>query len=330
MTELKALDEYYYELEEALDERSCAFNGLEELGHLRLDEKTISQDPYLEVLNLKYGLFKPINLKAAFKLLNEIEDGIISYDPWKEMKTPIQAFVANQLSLFYLGYQGVTERDLEVSEGYLDDSIRLGNRRAMFARAEEIFNDVNAQAIVEMHNNRGELKDHDLELIYKSERKKLEHAIRLYEKAKDLGHKFVYTSLIECYKVLYNFGYCALYYDHLINKLAFDNYVDELVREYERMMKFDSCESHTYSFIEVLIKSKSEKAHSMLVKYSGLINEEMIDRIFECGYESENMIILNNLLLIFNSNNLLYQKYISKLLSAYSVYQNIKYIIHGK
>jgi len=199
----------------------------------------------------------------------------------------------------------------------------------MFSKAEELFSDVNTNVISEMLRSRDDLK-----LTYEREKNKLEEAIKLYHEAINHGHKSAHISLIECYKILHNFGQCAFYYDILINKLNYDNYVGEFVDEYERAMKFDSHTSKSYLLIEVLIKSKSERAHVMLVKYSHLITEEMLERLMEfvqtASVVEHNPNILNNLLLIFNSNNLLYQKYITKLLSAYSVYQNVKNIIHGE
>lgn len=289
MEEKIQLDDFYFMLEEALQARSTVSEDLEGLEHLSLDKNTT--DPYLQALYFKHGLFEPVDLKRSFEAFNGIEYS--AHKPWEYMKIPIQAFVSYHLSLFHLGYQNVTERNLELAEKYFNDSIKLGHRMAMFERAEEILEslDLNNLDIPEVNR-----------------------AIELYKLSIDAGYSSAHVSIIECYRLLLDFKSAAKHYDILINELMFENMIPEFQRYYDKLTPEESSQ-YAGVFVTLLMKSKFVKAHTAIVANANRITEAHLDEVFA---DNQTETKLNNLLLLFNSNNLLYQKYISKLFKSWN------------
>jgi hypothetical protein len=318
------LDEFYYAIEEALEARSTVYEKLEGLEHLNLKKET--DDPYLQGLYLKHGMFGPINLKSAFQIFNDIEDEMISYEPWKNMKTPIKAFVCNQLSLFYLGYQGVTERDLECSDIYLKEAIYRGNRMTIASHAEELLGDINID----------NLKNHDNEdcNTFNSDRDKLKRATDLFKRAVDAGHKNSVISLIECYKLSRQHIELFVQYNYLINTLGYENYIGPCIRDFKSIVPHS--ENLTEQFVSILLNCKPSKClHSNMLEMIHFITEDILDKIVTNGIQDEkkrsmniqdekNSNIINNLLFIFNCDSLLYEKYMNKLLKYYIICNQIK------
>ena len=294
------LDEFYYTIEEALEARSMVYEKLEGLEHFNLKKET--DDPYLQGLYLKHGMFGPINLKSAFQIFNNIENEMISYEPWKNMKTPIKAFVCNQLSLFYLGYQGVTERDLECSDIYLQEAIYQGNRMTIASRAEELLNDINVD---------------DIENPMNQER--LTKAIDLFKRAIAAGHKNCIISLIECYKLSKQHSELFNQYDYLINTLGYEYYIGQCVKDFKSIR--NRPEELTKQFVSILINCKPSKClHTNMLDMIDFITEEILDSIIT--NKSNN--IINNLQFIFNCNSLLYEKYMNKLLDNFNICNRIR------
>ncbi len=298
------LDEQYYMLEEALQTRSSIAENLEGLEHLNLDRNT--NDPYLQAIYIKEGFFEPANLKRAFKMLKKLDDtNCAGYEPWKSMKVPIDAFVSRQMSLFYLGYQNVTERDLEASEDYLTDAIEYGHRIAMFERAEELFNNLTP-------NN---LNNHNLQ-----------NAISLYEKSAKAGHTPSYDSLIECYRLIDNFPKLVEQYDIIINKYEIGSMLRDFRQDYINSIRLhpDNFEEFTFLFVNTLMKSKLSEIQYLLENIANQLTDQILDKLI--GRDMSE-IKLNNLLTIFKVNNLLYQKYMNKLLKAYSINNSIQSLL---
>lgn len=318
------LDEFYYALEEALEERSTVYEKLEGLEHFNLKKET--NDPYLQGLYLKHGMFDPINLKSAFQIFNYIEDEMISYEPWKTMKTPIKAFVCNQLSLFYLGYQGVAVRDLECSDIYFQEAIYQGNRMTIANQAEELLNDINVNDIENSTNQ-----------------EKLTKAINLFERAIAAGHKNSIISLIECYKLSKQYNELFHHYGYLINALGHENYIKPCIRDFKSIDL--QSESLTEQFVFILLNSKPSKyLHNYMLDMIHFVTEDILDKIvMKCGSDEKNRSmdmqdeknrklsynldeknIINNLLFIFNCDSLLYEKYIGKLFKHFNICNQIK------
>jgi len=318
------LDEFYFLLEEALNNRSIISEGDEEIEHIHLNKNT--EDPYLQGLYYKHGIFGPINLKKAFKTFDLIDDGNIEYQGWKEMKTPIAAFVTNQLSLFHLGYQGVTKVDLELSDDYLQQSIRLGNRLAIEHQANELLNDFAGNASNFNKNDNSTSDDY----IIPPDIDKLRRATELFERAKSLGSKTAIFDLIDCYKYKSDYGLMFMAYHELINVNKYYNYLERCSIEFKKLN--ENCRKiYRTQFLELLLNGCSCHERKMVIlEHIKLFDVNILNEIlYEQGLsEKLNENILENLLFVFNKDLLLYTKYMTKLFKAFGSVKIVKKILN--
>lgn len=292
------LAEFYYALEQALEDRPLYCEGLEQLEFLRLDEKT--QDPYLQALYYKHGIFGSVELQKAFDLFINIYDKEINYDEWRNMKPSIGAFVTNQLSLFHLGYNNITQINHELSDKYLQESIDLGNRMAIETKASDMF-----------MSYRPENDDDN--------QSELNNIIFMFEKAKILGSKTVFVELIECYKLTKKYTMMFEAYEHLLVKHNNTIYFDQLSRDYLEAKKNGSSKN---SLLYILIECQdSPELRNCMKKHIDLFDEEIIEYAI-AEHPSDNA--LQNLLFIFNNSVLLYKKYMKKLFAYFRIVQSIQ------
>ncbi len=293
------LDEFYYAVEEALDARTSIAEGLEGVEFLNLDPKT--DDPYLQLLYAKHGLFGSYNFKQTYDLLEQIRFRTVNYEPCKTMKIPIEAFIYNQLSLFHLGYQHVIDRNMQLSDEYLQKSIEFGHRNAMVSAAEEI-----------------------LQTIKLSEDNVLK-AIQLINRAIELGHCGCSDILIECYKIIGKYKELLCEYDKIINDSGIESYFNpckcdfiEIVRNINKnIVSGDDqrLEDLKLQFISLLIiGSPSKHRHQIISEFKDIITGDILDEIINTASDKVLKNIIGNLLFIFNINEILYIKYMTKLL----------------
>jgi hypothetical protein len=296
--------DFYYNLDDALEERGLIASGTDELEHLKLDPKT--DDPYLQAVYCLYGIFGDESdssvLYKAHDLFKQIYDGTAIYPAWGAMRTSIKAFAAFKLSLIYLGFHGI-KRDLKKSEQYQNDAIKHLHRQAIMAKADELF-----EALPDAESAPG-----------------VAEVLELYKKTYSLGNKKSIEGILSCYEMLNDFDSITRHYAatdlDTKNIKEYVSYFNSMYHRGDEKTQPDMIEK----FILTLIHIKNDEVKKNMFKYSNLFSEELLDSINsiiaklaretnDASYDKKS-IILENLLIVFNSNNLLYKGYINKLLS---------------
>jgi hypothetical protein len=288
---------YYYKIDEAVENRSAMHIGVEGLEEFAFDEKT--SDPYLQAIYAMHGIFSDIDVNKSFQLLNDIYNDKISYEGWNTMSTSIKAFVCYQLSLLYLGFQNYEEKSLEKANFMINESVKYGNHNAMQYTANEIFEENSMHKTKESHEN-------------------ISTAVQLFKKAISLGNKNAIEGLLSCWEFLEDFKSITEYFHekfNLVEKLG--SGIKEYTSLFNKfMVSSDDKEKIIEMFIKTIIVLKHEEVKKLMFKYSKLFCEKIFDDLNAqmINDQSSRDNILENILIVFNSNNLLYKGYMSKLL----------------
>jgi hypothetical protein len=325
----KNMNEYYYKLENAFSARSILQTDLEGLEEFHLED---NKDPYVDALKAKY---LEQDIQKHYDILNKILSKEIEYELWT--KTPIEAFVYNQLSLYW---STGPHKDLQQSNSCNEMSIKLGHRDAIYAKAELMF---------------GLLGDtQECKVI----RKMLERVV-------ELGRVDAYELMIECQtrilkcidanhiKFGREFERLAYYYDQILEHAVNDNDIAQLVQYLklytnafdEFQLKCtdlvgtdlvgtdlvgtdqDMLRNQQRLFINSICGICHSCADEVVVKYSHLIYPKLICHLLNRWMSNKNhkKIILGRIFLIFSLNRILFNKYMtvfSKLISKIEIDDN--------
>jgi hypothetical protein len=191
------------------------------------------------------------------------------------MNTPIKAFVYYQLSLFHLGYGNLIKSSTILADRYVKLSADLKHYNAIHIIATD-------QMYISPNNS-----------------------IALFKESIKLGNVAAIDDLMDCYALLGDFDNITDYYKkNLINLSQYVGLFNTILHK----------EQLIYKFIITLIVEDNIEVKKILFKYNGLFSEEIFDKLnlYMNENDDQKSVILENMLIIFNSNNLLYIGYMSK------------------
>lgn len=181
----------------------------------------------------------------------------------------------------------------------INESVKYGNHNAMQYTANEIFEENSMHKTKESHEN-------------------ISTAVQLFKKAVSLGNKNAIEGLLSCWEFLEDFKSITEHFHeqfNLVEKLGSN------IKEYSSlfnkfMVSSDDKEKIIEMFIKTIIVLKHEEVKKLMFKYSKLFCEKIFDdlNVQMINDQSSRDNILENILIVFNSNNLLYKGYMGKLL----------------
>lgn len=303
------MEEYYYNLENALDARSQLETDLDGLENFKINE---SKDPYVMALKAKY---LDHDLNKHYSLLQQILNGEIHYPPWESLSTNIRTFVYNQLSNYW---SLLPHKDLIKSSKYNNLAIIGRHRDALYSDAE-----LNFSLLTEINPNNTSI------------------ILKMLQQVVDAGRTEAYELMIEIQSsllshinydddVLYNNTFLILvdYYEKIINYYSTYNNCDFLVKYlnlYEKLFNDfqlrcndeNTLNKQRKSFITFVCNIEHQYVDKYIIKYSDLIYpsliQELLKKINTNSSKFTEEMVLDRIILIFNLNRLLFHKYIKLL-----------------